>query len=508
MVVTEKLDGENTTLYADGTCHARSMDSGAHPSRTWMKQLAARIGPQLPPDTRICGENVYARHSLAYDQLDGWFYGLSVWTGDLVWAWDDTVAFLTGLGLPVPAVRWRGVFDRKQIRALPVRRAQEEGYVVRVTASFTREEFGSSLAKWVRPNHVTTEAHWMSAPVVPNGRGAAAVLWDLRSGLEPDARGLDAWWGEERPLLDLELPAVGETRLALALAGRFVGASRATLLPELMKRLPPTTARHVVDLVGLAPRLHRPMPDEARAGGLVSLGRAVDLQALHQLAGATASPEEANEVAWSLLVAEEAGLLDDPFHRRWCEEVVGDWELSAVRRARLVGAALWARASGTATHPGSARAVVHPLLTAPIPTLTVLVGPSGTGKSTLARTLRGERVSLDALRLAASERPLDEGLKRLEAALRGGGDVVWDATGITPSQRALPVEVGRRHGAMVRMVSMLTPRSLAEQQNRARSRTVPADVTERQWRRLRWPYAFEADELVDYCPQTSRQFWL
>lgn len=47
VVVTEKLDGENTTLYADGL-HARSLDSAHHPSRGRVKALQGRIGPRVP----------------------------------------------------------------------------------------------------------------------------------------------------------------------------------------------------------------------------------------------------------------------------------------------------------------------------------------------------------------------------------------------------------------------------------------------------------------------------
>jgi hypothetical protein len=55
VVVTEKLDGENTTLYRDGL-HARSPDSAHHPSRAWVKALQGRIGPAIPPGWRVCGE--------------------------------------------------------------------------------------------------------------------------------------------------------------------------------------------------------------------------------------------------------------------------------------------------------------------------------------------------------------------------------------------------------------------------------------------------------------------
>ncbi len=68
VVVTEKLDGENTTLYHD-YLHARSIDSKSHPSRDWIKRFHAKIQYDIPEDFRICGENMYARHSIFYDAL-------------------------------------------------------------------------------------------------------------------------------------------------------------------------------------------------------------------------------------------------------------------------------------------------------------------------------------------------------------------------------------------------------------------------------------------------------
>lgn len=73
VVVTEKLDGENTTLYSSGHTHARSMDSGAHPSRSWVRALAATAGAGLPEGWRVCGENVFAKHSVAYKALPSYF---------------------------------------------------------------------------------------------------------------------------------------------------------------------------------------------------------------------------------------------------------------------------------------------------------------------------------------------------------------------------------------------------------------------------------------------------
>ena len=78
VVVTEKLDGENTTMYTD-YIHARSLDSHHHPSRDWVKQLHGEIGYKIPVGWRVCGENMYARHSIVYYDLTTYFYGFSIW---------------------------------------------------------------------------------------------------------------------------------------------------------------------------------------------------------------------------------------------------------------------------------------------------------------------------------------------------------------------------------------------------------------------------------------------
>lgn len=109
LIVTEKMDGENTTLHANGT-HARSPDSRYHPSRDWVKAFAAGISPQLATGERIIGENLFARHSLAYDALPSYFLGFA-WIVDGVFqSWDQTVARFAELGItPVPTL-YRGPY--------------------------------------------------------------------------------------------------------------------------------------------------------------------------------------------------------------------------------------------------------------------------------------------------------------------------------------------------------------------------------------------------------------
>src|SRR3546814_8478297 len=68
VIVTEKMDGENTTLYRD-YIHARSVDGRSHPSRDWVKQFRSGIAADIPEDWRVCGENLFAKHSIHYTAL-------------------------------------------------------------------------------------------------------------------------------------------------------------------------------------------------------------------------------------------------------------------------------------------------------------------------------------------------------------------------------------------------------------------------------------------------------
>jgi hypothetical protein len=169
VVVTEKMDGENTTLYRDGL-HARSLETRPHASRDWVKGLWGRIRFELPDGWRLCGENLYARHSLEYPELEGYFYLFSVWNEqNQALSWEDTLEWARLLELPTPRTLYQGIWNERVVGALEVDTTRMEGYVVRLASSFTFPEFKHSLAKWVRPNHVQTGEHWMHQAIVANG---------------------------------------------------------------------------------------------------------------------------------------------------------------------------------------------------------------------------------------------------------------------------------------------------------------------------------------------------
>lgn len=174
VVVTEKLDGENTSIYSDGYMHARSLDSRPHQSQDWVRALAARIGPDLPQGWRVCGENLFARHSLAYDRLESYFYVFALYNEyNRCLSWAETEEWAALLDLPTVPVLYEGPWDEPTVRACYDRHSkvghESEGYVVRVADGFEYHDFSQSLAKFVRANHVQTGAkHWRACAVVPN----------------------------------------------------------------------------------------------------------------------------------------------------------------------------------------------------------------------------------------------------------------------------------------------------------------------------------------------------
>ena len=180
-VFSEKLDGENTTLYRDHI-HARSVDGRHHPSRSWVKQLHSSIAHMIPKGWRVCGENMYAKHSIYYDNLPSYFFVFSVWNDkDFCLGWNEMIEWCNLVGLEtVPSQEFyfsessqlecngTSAFDiwTDENKVEPTVR---EGVVIRTRNGFAFDDFQSHIAKYVRANHVQTDEHWMHSTVIPNG---------------------------------------------------------------------------------------------------------------------------------------------------------------------------------------------------------------------------------------------------------------------------------------------------------------------------------------------------
>lgn len=171
VVVTEKMDGENTTIYQN-YIHARSIESDNHISRTWVKNLASKIGWEFPDGWRLCGENLYAKHAIAYEDLKSFFYVFSLWDyRNLCCSWNETLEFCEILDLFTVPVLYRGIWDKSKVKEIAkgLDINKQEGLVVRLTDSFEYGAFRKSVAKYVRKDHVSNIVHnWKRQPVVPN----------------------------------------------------------------------------------------------------------------------------------------------------------------------------------------------------------------------------------------------------------------------------------------------------------------------------------------------------
>lgn len=180
VVVTVKMDGEQTTFYTDGL-HARSLEDSRHSSRTWVRQLHAQIAHDIPPGWRVCGENLYAQHSIAYTNLSSYFQVFGIWNGNnRCLSWDTTLEWAALFGLHVVPQIYRGPFSRSAVEGL-YREVHDgdpcEGYVVRVAREFGYREFRRVVGKYVRAGHVQTHGRWMRQQIVQNGLRANAPAW-------------------------------------------------------------------------------------------------------------------------------------------------------------------------------------------------------------------------------------------------------------------------------------------------------------------------------------------
>ncbi len=169
VVITEKRDGENTSIYLDYV-HARSISADNHPTKDWIKNFQAKIGWQLPDGWRICGENLWAQHSISYSNLTSFFEVFSIWDEtNYCLGWDATIEWCELLELVHVPVLYDGIWSDDLIeRFIPKDTNVQEGFVVRLAEAFHYAKFRLSVAKWVRPDHVKTSHNWKRQVIIRN----------------------------------------------------------------------------------------------------------------------------------------------------------------------------------------------------------------------------------------------------------------------------------------------------------------------------------------------------
>ncbi len=168
IVITYKLDGECTSWYRNDF-HARSLDSLNHPSRNYVKSLWGSLRHLIPEDIRICGENVYAEHSIRYENLPTFFFVFGIYqtieNEDVCLSVEETQKLCDDLGLQHIPILYKGPWNIEQVKKCYIGKDpfgnDQEGYVVRNSQRFLYNDFENNVAKFVRKNHIQTDEHWL-----------------------------------------------------------------------------------------------------------------------------------------------------------------------------------------------------------------------------------------------------------------------------------------------------------------------------------------------------------
>lgn len=163
IIITEKMDGENTSIYWDGYIHARSIDSNNHSSRNWIKNYAQSYYFIFPKGWRVVGENLYAKHSLLYEELESYFYAFAIFDENNVCLdWETTVKWFNKFHFIYPKVLYAGKYEEKIIKKIIEELDEErcEGFVIRNRDKIKYNDFSTNVFKYVRENHVNTDEHW------------------------------------------------------------------------------------------------------------------------------------------------------------------------------------------------------------------------------------------------------------------------------------------------------------------------------------------------------------
>lgn len=182
IVITEKMDGSNTSLEADG-CFARTHSGPpSHASFDGLKALHSSIKYKIPMDMQFFGEWCYALHSIVYSELPSYFMMFNVRTlspsTGFVWSsWEEVEMWAEELGVSTVPVLFKGQVESEKnlkdlVESLMIRPSHcggiREGVVVRIQNSFNDDMFSQCIMKCVRANHVQTSEHWKDQEITRN----------------------------------------------------------------------------------------------------------------------------------------------------------------------------------------------------------------------------------------------------------------------------------------------------------------------------------------------------
>lgn len=177
IIHTEKLDGENTCLNKYGVFARSHAAPTIHPWANYLKERWSWMKNDLG-DLEIFGENLYAIHSIEYQDLEEHFYVFGIRYLDMWLSWEEVEFYASFFGLPtVPVlseeepdsessfetgvlemVKESSVFD--SIDSFTKEACTMEGIVSKNKNEYPVDDFKENVFKYVRKDHVKTDEHW------------------------------------------------------------------------------------------------------------------------------------------------------------------------------------------------------------------------------------------------------------------------------------------------------------------------------------------------------------
>jgi len=174
VVVSIKLDGQNSTLYND-YIHARSVNGNSHPTMDWLKGYWSQISYLIDDNMRLCGEDLFALHSLKYTNLKSYFYLFSMWINMTCLSWEETEEYAKIIGCETVPVIYKGIYNKEKIISSfndYDKKIPSEGYVIRLADEFNYNDFRKSVGKYVKPEFRqvvnNSHGHWISKKIEKN----------------------------------------------------------------------------------------------------------------------------------------------------------------------------------------------------------------------------------------------------------------------------------------------------------------------------------------------------
>lgn len=168
VVISEKLDGGACALKGSEGVMARSHGQETSCSSfNYIKNVHYYPNMQdiIDQNLIVCGENLFAIHSIEYSNLQDFFYVYHIANAsndefvdyDDLLEWTNTHNMLVVPEIyrgTIPSMQWLEKFLADELKKPSALGGEREGFVVRVKSSFNIEDFSKNVFKYVRKNHV------------------------------------------------------------------------------------------------------------------------------------------------------------------------------------------------------------------------------------------------------------------------------------------------------------------------------------------------------------------